>query len=366
MSREREKIPWPLWLGFLAAALVAHALMIAPGGAALGHWLRSSAPERGGDERVMDFELVDATPRSIVLGEAAAQGEQREDLDRWSEADVDVDRERAAEPAARTPPPGAAPAAPGGAPQQAASAEQQEASQPATQPAHAQVEVEVEEKLARADAEARGEASAPAKIAVAAEPGAAAIAQAEDGQLAPASALALPQSATSATPATSTTPTTPPTQSLASLAGSPKTLQGAFGAPPSRPVLAEVERGQETMLDSKAHRYASFYKRVREQLLAELRLREAHDEVDPQHGEYGEDPRRTAVLIRLDAKGELLEVFVERGSGAMHLDAEVVRAVRAAAPFPNPPKGLLRGGRVELRFGVTLDFEAGRALVDRF
>jgi len=58
--------------------------------------------------------------------------------------------------------------------------------------------------------------------------------------------------------------------------------------------------------------------------------------------------RTTAFEIVLDAGGRLEDVRIVAGSGLDFLDQEILRAVRNAAPFPNPPAGLLQDGKVRL------------------
>jgi TonB family protein len=147
---------------------------------------------------------------------------------------------------------------------------------------------------------------------------------------------------------------------LAKLGGSPSVLSETFGRPGADDRLRDVDEGVENVLQSKRHIYASFFNRIRDRVADQWRPQRAHDAVDPQRTKYGDKQRTTVLMVRLDEKGEILKVVIERKSGAPHLDAEAVRAMKAAAPFPNPPSGLANSsGHIDFRFGFILDFQGG-------
>jgi TonB family protein len=66
--------------------------------------------------------------------------------------------------------------------------------------------------------------------------------------------------------------------------------------------------------------------------------------------------RVTQVLVTLDSKGELIKVDILSPSGVEALDAAAVEAFRAAAPFPNPPKGMVEpDGTIKIRWDFVLE-----------
>ena len=71
----------------------------------------------------------------------------------------------------------------------------------------------------------------------------------------------------------------------------------------------------------------------------------------------------TAVFAILDDSGGLESIEVIKTSGSTHLDRAVERAFRIAAPFPQPPEGLIaKDGRVYLPdFEFTVNLSAGSA-----
>jgi TonB family protein len=117
------------------------------------------------------------------------------------------------------------------------------------------------------------------------------------------------------------------------------TFQQLAGGP-SAQRLPDVEVGDETVLNTRRFKYAEFYVRLKTAFTREFDPDRAWNARDPQSLRYGRARRTTRVDVVLDREGEVLDVRVVRSSGLDFYDAEVVRAFRAAAPFPNPPLGL--------------------------
>ena len=153
----------------------------------------------------------------------------------------------------------------------------------------------------------------------------------------------------------------------AKLAGSPGMLRDTFGPRGNQDVLRDVDEGVENILDSKKHRYASFFNRIRDRVAGHWSPSKVHDRYDPDRSKYGDKRRTTVLMVRLDSAGELVKVVIQSRSGAGHLDDEAVRAMKAAAPFPNPPEGLAdpETGTIDFRFGFILEFD-GSARIFRY
>jgi len=125
--------------------------------------------------------------------------------------------------------------------------------------------------------------------------------------------------------------------------------------------LEEVEDGDETSLSSKRWVYASFFNRMKRQVAMNWNANGVRHRVDPTGSVYGFKTRVTVVRVTLDARGGLEKIVVTTPSGFDALDDEAVRAFRAAAPFPNPPGGLLTAdGRITFEFGFHSAIEAPR------
>lgn len=133
----------------------------------------------------------------------------------------------------------------------------------------------------------------------------------------------------------------------------------AGGGAPSGDPLPGVSDGDATLVNTRGFRFAGFYGRVREAIAGEWKPNRAWDARDPHDRLLGRVRRQVQVDILLEADGSLRDLRLVRGSGLGFFDAECLRAIREAAPFPNPPRGLvgpdgviaLRGWRLVFEFG---------------
>jgi TonB family protein len=154
---------------------------------------------------------------------------------------------------------------------------------------------------------------------------------------------------------------------LPNLGGSPSMLDQTFGRPVASDRMRDVDDDATSMLDSKRHLFGSFFNRLRDRVSENWQPQKAHERADPNGSRYGDTQRMTVLMVRLDDRGEILKIEVERESGAPHLDEEAERAMRAAAPFPNLPEGLVdEHGHVDFRFGFILDFHGGGSRIFRY
>ncbi len=125
------------------------------------------------------------------------------------------------------------------------------------------------------------------------------------------------------------------------------TFERLAGGPGER--LSDVEEGDATALNTRRFRFAEFFLRVKSAIAREWDPNRAWDARDPTAQRYGRRTRGAVVDIVLEPEGGLREVRVVHGSGVDFYDREVVRAIRAAAPFPNPPRALVgEDGRILL------------------
>lgn len=124
--------------------------------------------------------------------------------------------------------------------------------------------------------------------------------------------------------------------------------------------LKDVDQGLETLLNTREFKYYSYYNRIRKQLSQhwEGRVREKLTKLFKE----GRAPaatnkdRVTKVLIVLNDAGTLVRVQVLSDSGVRDLDDAAIEAFRDAAPFPNPPKGIVEtDGTVKIRWDFVLE-----------
>ncbi|HEU0030023.1 MAG TPA: TonB family protein [Kofleriaceae bacterium] len=124
--------------------------------------------------------------------------------------------------------------------------------------------------------------------------------------------------------------------------------------------LEEVESGDETALSAKRWVYASFFNRLKRQVAQNWDPQTVWRRTDPNGTHHGFKTRVTEVRVTLGAKGQLDKIVVTNPSGVQELDDEAVRAFHAAAPFPNPPDGLVKDGHITFAFSFFFEIGAPR------
>lgn len=123
--------------------------------------------------------------------------------------------------------------------------------------------------------------------------------------------------------------------------------------------LKDVKKGIQTMLTTREFVYYSYYSRIKEQISQywEPNVREKVKIVYRQGRTIasGHD-RVTQLMIILDGSGQLIKIEVLGASGVNDLDDAAIEAFRSAAPFPNPPKGMVESdGTIKIRWDFILE-----------
>jgi TonB family protein len=140
-----------------------------------------------------------------------------------------------------------------------------------------------------------------------------------------------------------------------SLMPSEQQLARAVGAG-SQDAIKDVDDGEETALNSKKWRFASFFNRVKRQVAEHWHPEEAYRRRDPTGAVYGRQNRYTELRIQLKPDGRLANVALAQPSGLEFLDDEAIEAFKEAQPFPNPPRQLVEAsGVINFRFGFLFD-----------
>jgi TonB family protein len=121
--------------------------------------------------------------------------------------------------------------------------------------------------------------------------------------------------------------------------------------------LDQVDDGDDTALNSKRWRFASFFNRVKQQVADNWHPEVAYRRRDPYGNIYGYRDRMTILRVHLDPSGNLEQLLLEHPSGVDFLDDEAMQAFRAAQPFPNPPRQLVdqESGLISFRFGFIFE-----------
>jgi len=120
--------------------------------------------------------------------------------------------------------------------------------------------------------------------------------------------------------------------------------------------LQDIDEGEETALNAKKWKFASFFNRVKRQVQDHWRPNEAYQRRDPTGAVYGQKNRLTVLRVQLKPDGSLANVALETPSGVEFLDDEAIEAFKQAQPFPNPPRQLVdEGGVIRFSFGFLFE-----------
>jgi TonB family protein len=197
----------------------------------------------------------------------------------------------------------------------------------------------------------------PSASAPPAQPTAPSVPTDEDGVM-PRAPVAAASPAVPAAPAEGPPPGAPPRP--ASLLPSGAQLASLIGAG-TQDHLEDIDDGDTTQLNARAWKYASFFNRVKRQVVEHWKPGAEYEKRDPTGQIYGAGQRVTVLRLRLKGDGKLDSVSVEKTSGLEFLDDVAIEAVKRAQPFANPPEQLVdrNSGVISFRFGFF--FEVGGA-----
>jgi TonB family protein len=135
--------------------------------------------------------------------------------------------------------------------------------------------------------------------------------------------------------------------------------QAGRGPAKSNDYLKEVKSGAQTLLNAREFVYYSYYTRIRNQLqqywepsikVKFLRLIKSGRNI------ASSGDKLTKVLITLNKEGTLVKVQVLEESGVRDLDEAAIEAFQQAAPFPNPPDGIIeQDGTIKIRWDFVVE-----------
>ena len=116
--------------------------------------------------------------------------------------------------------------------------------------------------------------------------------------------------------------------------------------------LENIDESDETSLNSKAFKYATYFNRVKREVARNWYPQRVHRKYDPNFNIYGFQDRRTVLYVTVRKDGTLERAEVQEPSGVDFLDEEAIAAFYRGSPFPNPPEGLLgKNGMFGFSFG---------------
>ncbi|MDO9183057.1 MAG: energy transducer TonB [Bacteriovorax sp.] len=121
--------------------------------------------------------------------------------------------------------------------------------------------------------------------------------------------------------------------------------------------VEEVPLGDMTNLNTTEFKYYGFYHRIRqklEQYWGSTIQSKAKNLYKSGRRLPASDNLITAIAVTLDDRGNILDIKIEGTSGIRELDQAAIESFNKAGPFPNPPKGLLVGGRAVIQWGFVV------------
>jgi protein TonB len=136
---------------------------------------------------------------------------------------------------------------------------------------------------------------------------------------------------------------------------------GTAGAEASQTTdyLKDLDKGMETLLSTREFVYYTFYARIRRQLNQHWggKVREKLAKIVKEGRSIASsEDKVTKLLITLDRVGHLVKVQVVGDSGVRDLDQAAIEAFQEAAPFPNPPTGIIEpDGTIKIRWDFILE-----------
>lgn len=147
--------------------------------------------------------------------------------------------------------------------------------------------------------------------------------------------------------------------SAAKLAPPPKPALSGAEVSQNDDYLKDVVVGAETLLKTREFVYYSYYNRIKRKLRQhwEPRIKKKIVKILKKGRRIAShNDKITRLVITLDKTGKLKRIQVKNASGYNDLDDAAIEAFRAAAPFPNPPNGIVSSsGEVEIPWDFVLE-----------
>jgi len=121
--------------------------------------------------------------------------------------------------------------------------------------------------------------------------------------------------------------------------------------------LPNIKEGPETALNTREFKFYSYFERIKDRLRMywEPELTQRVQRIYAQGKDIGDQDLITKLTIVLNKKGELSKIKIIRNSGVEDVDSAAVKAFELAAPFPNPPSGMVdQDGNVYLTWSFIV------------
>lgn len=121
--------------------------------------------------------------------------------------------------------------------------------------------------------------------------------------------------------------------------------------------VEEVPLGDMTNLNTTEFKYYGFYLRIRqklEQYWGSTIQSKAKNLYKSGRRLPASENMITAIAVTIDDRGNIVDIKIEGTSGIRELDQAAIESFNKAGPFPNPPKGMLVGGRAVIQWGFVV------------
>jgi protein TonB len=143
----------------------------------------------------------------------------------------------------------------------------------------------------------------------------------------------------------------------ADLSVSKEALARIAGGPSLDGVREGLPVGEESWLQAREFKYATFMNRMKSEIAQQWfpRVRDAQKQRDPDGSQFFYKERTVVLGLTIDLAGNVKDLSVLQSSNLDFFDRAAVSSVRAAQPFPNPPKGMFHDdGQVRIPFSFTM------------
>ena len=121
--------------------------------------------------------------------------------------------------------------------------------------------------------------------------------------------------------------------------------------------IEEVALGDMTALNTSRFKFYGFYFRIKqkiEQFWGNSLRQRAVALYRSGRRLASNNTRITSLRITLDAKGNVVNIFIKTTSGVQALDDAAVESFNRAGPFPNPPKEMIKNGMATIEWGFVV------------
>jgi TonB family protein len=122
--------------------------------------------------------------------------------------------------------------------------------------------------------------------------------------------------------------------------------------------LENIPPGDLTYLNTIEYKYYGFFHRIRQKIeqFWGRSLKEKAEQLLQEGRRLATDELLiTGLVVTLSPEGVITHIRIKGSSGVLELDEAAVEAFNHAGPFPNPPKGLVKNGKVEIEWGFVVD-----------